>query len=589
MNAETFFESFDLLAEAPNSVAKLRELILQLAVQGKLVPQDARDKPALAHAADTDVTNTNSVVVLPPIPKSWEYRTLGGICEQVTDGEHATPQRDSAGKVPLVTAKNVRDGFMDLGDTDFVTVDTANSCWARCKPQDGDVLMVCVGATTGRLTVLRKTPEMVIVRSVALYRPISKLINPDYLALALRSPLGQTQIWGSVKQSAQPCLYISRSKALLVPIPPLAEQRRIVSKVDELLGLCDELETRQGARRDLRERLVQAALDQLLASRDPADFATHWGRLQANFDILFDTPDSITRFGQAVRQLAVQGRLVSQDPNDEPAINDLIQIESEKQAIIDARNLRPNRVSEIQQTRALQYEIPTSWRWFRLGDVVFFQEGPGIRNWQFRSEGVKLLNVQNIVNDRLVLDNSDRYVSTDEFEDTYKHFAVETGDILFASSGGSWGKTAWFEDPGYPVMLNTSMIRLKFYTKRCLDDYLILFLRTSLFRKQMEVQLVGMQPNFGSTHLGRVYIPLPPSAEQRRIVSKVNELLSLCDGLKAKLVQAESASAHLLSTAARQFLNAPVVQCPLASEPQPRNSSSSAPIPIPQKRRSSAR
>lgn len=157
----------------------------------------------------------------------------------------------------------------------------------------------------------------------------------------------------------------------------------------------------------------------------------------------------------------------------------------------------------------MQYDLPDSWRWFRLSEVAFFQEGPGIRNWQFRTEGVKLLNVQNIVDGQLELDNSDRYISNEEFASTYQHFAVEEGDILFASSGTSWGKVAWFEDPGYTVMLNTSMVRLKFYSQRCFDAFLLLFLRTEFFRTQMQIQLVGIQPNFGSAHRGRVYIPVP--------------------------------------------------------------------------------
>ncbi len=247
-----------------------------------------------------------------------------------------------------------------------------------------------------------------------------------------------------------------------------------------------------------------------------------------------DAPNGITKLRTLLLELAFRGRLLPQDENDGPAINDLTEIDDEKQSLISARNLRPNRVSEIEQTRVMQYPVPPSWRWFRLSDVTFFQEGPGIRNWQFRSEGVKLLNVQNIVDNKLVLDNSDRYIATDEFECTYKHFAVEVGDILLASSGGSWGKTAWFEDPGYPVMLNTSMIRLKFFSKRFSDDFLLLFLRSKHFRMQMETQLVGMQPNFGSTHLGRVYIPIPPLAEQRRIVEKVDQLLGLCDELAAR-------------------------------------------------------
>lgn len=275
------------------------------------------------------------------------------------------------------------------------------------------------------------------------------------------------------------------------------------------------------------------------------------------FDQFADAPNAVAKMRELVLTLAVQGKLVSQDPNDEPAIPDLEKIESEKSAMIEARKLRPNRISEIPQTRSLQYKVPDSWRWFSLGDVAFYQEGPGIRNWQFRTEGIKLLNVQNIVDGKLVLENSDRHISAEEFESTYRHFAVESGDILFASSGGSWGKTAWFVDPGYTVMLNTSMVRLKFYSKRCVDAFLLLFLRTEFFRTQMQIQLVGIQPNFGSTHLGRVYIPLPPLAEQKRIVAKVDELMALCDRLEAQQQEREEKHKALSRASLARFADAP--------------------------------
>ena len=95
-------------------------------------------------------------------------------------------------------------------------------------------------------------------------------------------------------------------------------------------------------------------------------------------------------------------------------------------------------------------------------------------------------------------------------------------------------------------MLNTSMVRLKFYSKRCYDAFLLLFLRTEFFKTQMEIQLVGIQPNFGSTHLGRVYVPLPPLAEQRRIVAKVEQLMALVDGLETQIAASRATATKLL-------------------------------------------
>jgi type I restriction enzyme S subunit len=178
MRLETFFEKFELVADAPNAVGKMRELVLELAVQGKLV----------GSAEDSF---------------SWPIVRMRDVCVQITDGEHATPQRTSSG-VPLATAKNVRDGFLDLSATDWVAPTTAEKCWKRCRPRHDDVLMVCVGATTGRVCLVQNPPDMVLVRSVALIRPNQDRIAPTFLDLYLRSPAGQSQIWSNVKHHRSP-------------------------------------------------------------------------------------------------------------------------------------------------------------------------------------------------------------------------------------------------------------------------------------------------------------------------------------------------------------------------------------------------
>lgn len=156
---------------------------------------------------------------------------LGDVCVQITDGEHNTPTRVPLPVVPLATAKNVRDGHLDLTTTDFVSEETASRCWRRCKPTDGDVLMVCVGATTGRVCRLVEPPDMVLVRSVALLRPDQTKLLPDYLEYALKSSDLQIQIWDRVKQAAQPCLYLNQMKMLEVPLPDLDTQRGIVRRI----------------------------------------------------------------------------------------------------------------------------------------------------------------------------------------------------------------------------------------------------------------------------------------------------------------------------------------------------------------------
>ncbi len=260
--ARRLLDDFDTLYETPETVAELRQTILQLAVQGKLVPHPPNAEPASVLQerikAEKDRLVKEGKIKkqkpLPPVdqedipfdlPRNWQWVRIDDISELVTDGEHNTPPRISQG-IPLVTAKNVRDGQMDMTVTDFVSREIAEICWRRCRPLHNDVLLVSVGATTGRLTLLVDPPEMVIVRSVTLIRPIVLGVLPEFMALTMRSPLIQSQIWGErgIKQSAQPCLYLGKTMALLAPLPPLEEQERVVAKVRQLMALCGELETR---------------------------------------------------------------------------------------------------------------------------------------------------------------------------------------------------------------------------------------------------------------------------------------------------------------------------------------------------------
>lgn len=261
----------------------------------------------------------------------------------------------------------------------------------------------------------------------------------------------------------------------------------------------------------------------------------------------------IEDLNRAILQEAFQGKLVSNSKESveyEILINS---IKEDKEKLTTQRKYKPLIASERPDIKALIYEIPKNWKWFRLGDVAFFQEGPGIRVWQFTKSGIKLLNVQNILKDDTVdYLNSDKYVSMNEFTEKYKHFQIQDGDILWASSGASWGKIAWHKDPGFPIMLNTSTVRLKFFSSKLFDPFLFYFLKTEFFKIQMVPQLMGMQPNFGATHLSRTYIPIPPLEEQKRIVAEIEKQLAKTKQLKEHIIANQEATEQLLKALLHQ-------------------------------------
>ena len=173
---------------------------------------------------------------------------------------------------------------------------------------------------------------------------------------------------------------------------------------------------------------------------------------------------------------------------------------------------------------------PSTWKAVPLEDVAYFQEGPGLRKWQWTKSGMKVINVTNILGDgRIDTNNTSRFISLDEFSQKYRHFAVDDRDIVVASSGNTYGKVGRISAEDLPVMMNTSVIRFHAAdATRLDDDFLYSFLRSIFFRNQIESFVTGAaQPNFGPSHLKQMTMPLPPLPVQRHIAG----ILSAYDDL----------------------------------------------------------
>ncbi|MFH1310524.1 MAG: restriction endonuclease subunit S [Candidatus Omnitrophota bacterium] len=161
-----------------------------------------------------------------------------------------------------------------------------------------------------------------------------------------------------------------------------------------------------------------------------------------------------------------------------------------------------------------------------LPKYVFFQEGTGLRTWQWTSSGMKVINVTNILGDdsgSVDANNTDKFISQNEFESRYRHFEVQNGDIVVASSGNTYGKVGRIKRSNLPLMMNTSVIRFHSKDKNILnDDYLYCFLRSSYFKNQIEKYVIGgAQPNFGPTHLKKMFMPMPKISEQLAIANNI--------------------------------------------------------------------
>lgn len=266
-------------------VKKLRQQLLQDAVQGKLVEQSRKHSGEPASELLKKIKAEKEKLIaekklkkekeLPPIkpeeipfeiPENWVWCRLGEICIHITDGEHVTPQKQKEGRL-LLSAKNIRDGFIVYDNVDYISEEDFQKSIKRCKPEKNDVLIVSVGGTIGRSTVMNDDVEFAIVRSVALIKPFIKQMA-NYIKFILDSPILQKEINGRSWGTAQPCLYINQIKELTIPLPPLAEQNRIVQKLDELMQYCNELEASIKQSESQNEKLLQQVLREALRPKN---------------------------------------------------------------------------------------------------------------------------------------------------------------------------------------------------------------------------------------------------------------------------------------------------------------------------------
>jgi type I restriction enzyme S subunit len=283
--AEHFFEKeakFNQLDEHISYqltlLENLNQAILQEAVQGKLVPQDPKDEPAselLKHIKSEKAKSGKKEKPLPPIkpeeipfeiPENWVWCRLGEICTQITDGEHLTPPKTKTGRM-LLSAKNVRDGYFDFENVDYISEENYLKSIQRCKAEKDDILIVSVGATIGRSAILNEVKEFALVRSVALIKPSEKEMSA-YLKFVFDSSILQKDIaersWGT----AQPCLYLNQIKELTIPLPPLPEQKRIVAEIEKQFAKTKQLKEHIIANQQATEQLLKALLHQAFEVRE---------------------------------------------------------------------------------------------------------------------------------------------------------------------------------------------------------------------------------------------------------------------------------------------------------------------------------
>ena len=491
-------------------VAQLRQAILQAAVHGKLVPQNPQDEPAsvLLERIQTEKVQLikegkiKKEKSLPPIaedeipydlPDSWEWCRLGDICTKITDGSHNPPPNTGRG-IPVISAKNIRNGEISFSNVDRFTDEKG---FAKENPRTnisfGDIILGIIGGSIGNVAIYRHDQRVIAQRSIAI---MNSLIDNDFLNFFLRSPQLQTFLGLNTSGTAQGGVYLGQLKSIMFPLPPLAEQWRIVAKLNELMAFCDELEA------------AEKELDAL-----ELNFAGY-------------LPKSIL-------QAAVQGKLVPQNLHDEPVSELLKRIQTEKARLTKDGKIKKEKSLPPIAEDEIPYDLPNGWEWCRLGDICTkIGSGSTPRGGKdaYTRTGIPFLRSQNVRDEGLDMGNV-AFIPTAvhaKMSGTY----VFPKDILLNITGGSLGRCALVPDDFQQanVSQHVTIIRLCDPSLRRFIHFMLLspYCQEMIWSRQIGMAREGLSKRT----LEMFEIPLPPIAEQQRIVAKIDELMTLCEQIK---------------------------------------------------------
>jgi len=552
MNAERLLGLYEQVAEAPDAVPRLRRFVLNLAVRGKLVPQDADDEPAsdllkriavekarLVKAGEIrKKAAQNPKMVEPPheLPANWRWVALGTVFLY-----DAGAKREPKSLDPSLWLLELEDIEKETGRlVARISVADRESKSTKSEFQVGDILY---GKLRPYLTkvLVADAPGYSTTEIVAI-RPFLPLCL-EYCALALRRPDFVDYVTRLGQGTKMPRLRTEDAVVSPFPLPPLAEQRRIVAKVEELMALLDRLDEARTARDATRDRLTAASLARLTApDADAADFPANARFALATLPALTTRPDQIKPLRQTILNLAVRGKLVEQDPVDEPASELLKRIAVDLKDRGSGRGRKPKQLAPVDPADA-PFELPDGWTWARFPELGKFGRGKSKHRPR---------------NDPMLYSGG-------------THLMVQTGDV--ARSGG---KVTTYTNKYNDAGLAQSMLWPKgtlcitiaaniadsgiLDFDACFPDSVVGFLPASAFENAryfeyfvrtakanlLEFAPATAQKNINLEILTSVLIPLPPLAEQHRIVAKVDALMALCDRLEAALTTTDTTRARLL-------------------------------------------
>ena len=547
-------------------IKKLRELILELAVRGLLVPQDPNDEPASELLKKIAVEKQQLIKdkkikkqkPLPLIsdedmafkqPRGWKWARLGEVGLVASSSRvHKRDWQDNG--IPFFRAREIvklsQHGRVE--NELFISAELFHKLTEKgVIPELGDVMITGVGTIGVPYTVKESESFYFKDASVLIFKNYFNLY-PPYLTLFMKSPCWNKSIHEGSMGTTVHTLTISRANIVSVPIPPLAEQHRIVAKVDELMALCDQLEQQTETSLTAHQTLVETVLAALTRPTAPNGGSKKSTALQTagssakpatlspeailfeHFDTLFTTQHSIDQLKQTILKLAVMGKLAPQNPNDEPASELLKKIAAEKEQLIKDKKIKKQKPLPPISDEEKPFELPVGWEWCRLSEVIQISSGGGLTSVNMNKEGGVPVYGGNGVTGFHDVGNID-------------HETLVIGRVgFYCGSIHITPNIAWVTDNAFITKFSEKNIDL---------NYLAWLLKGTDLK---ENQNATAQPVISGRKIYPIIVAIPPQVEQIRIVDRIDSLYQLCDQLKAHLNDAQTTQLHLADALAGQAI-----------------------------------
>lgn len=561
---EMLLELLDCVIQTPEDVEKLEQAVGQLAMHGKLTSQDPNDEPASVLlnrlAAEkarlikqgeirkrgkpkplsaTELTST--------LPETWEWTRLGAIALDIHYGYTASAEHDIR-DIRFLRITDIQDNQVDWDTVPGCIIEEEKI--SKYELERDDILIARTGGTVGKSYLVNQPPVRAVFASY-LIRIIPPLeINARFLKFFLESPSYWEQLIAQSKGTGQPNVNATSLGNLVVPIPPLEEQKRIVAKVDELFAQTRRLKAQLAQTAESRTTLQKAAVRRLALAETPAQRSDAWHLIAGHFDTLYDAPAHVDDLKETILQLAVQGKLVPQGLEEEPAAVLLERIGQEREWLVDVGEIRKQKKSQPIPAEKMP-AIPRTWSWVRLGDLLSnIQAGksPQARKRPADEGEYGVLKVSAVSWGRFQPRENKALFPGTSVDGVP---SVRANDLLIsrANTVELVGSVVLAENDYPNLLLSDKTLRLDFVSESIYKPFMLLALQAPWVRDVFEDRATGTSSsmrNISQAKIRLAPIAMPPLQEQKRIVAKTDRLLALCDRLTEHVTAAHTIRERLL-------------------------------------------